>query len=169
MNLNSLSWDTDHYVATRSLTGSSASTYYSQIYIEEDLPSDYEISMDIWASNVADIQSGICISNAHPQTYSGTNQAMLVYQGQQKGLLYRVNGSLSRWDNTPAIARETWFTFTLRVQGTSVIAIITDTNNDEVYSTTQTLSSISSWHKWNIQLGNKAHYLHWKNFKIKAL
>ena len=169
LNLNSLSWSTDHYVAYRSLGSSPTSTYYSQIYTDDELPSNYEISMNIWASNVQEIQSGICISNTHPQTYSGTNQAMLVYQGKQKGLMYRVNGSLTRYDNTPSISREAWYHFKMTVQGTSVTAVITDSNNNSVYSVTKTLSNISSWKKWNIQLGNNSHTIHWKNLKIKAL
>lgn len=169
VNLNSLTWSTDHYVAYRSLTGSSSSTYYSQIYIDETLPSNYEISMDIWASNVQEIQSGICISDTHPQTYSGTNQAMIVYQGTAKGLMYRVNGSLTRYDNTPGISREAWYHFKMTVQGTSVTAVITDSNNSSVYSVTQTLGNIQSWKKWNIQLGNSSHTIHWKNLKVKPL
>ena len=169
VNLNSLTHSTDYYSAYRSLGSSPGSTYYSQIYVDETLPTNYEISLDIWASNVTEIQSGICISDSHPQTYTGTNQGLLVYQGSAKGLLYRNNGSLTRYDNTPGISREAWYHFSMKVNGTSVTAVIKDSNNSSVYSVTQTLGNIQSWKKWNIQLGNNAHTIRWRNLKIKPL
>lgn len=104
-NLNSHTFSTDKYIAQRTTGTSPGSTYYSPIYPSDTLPTDYEISVDIFShTKETDKQFGLCVSDEYTQTYSGTNQCFFYANYNRTTLGYRVNGSLRfKWSFTPLI------------------------------------------------------------------
>ena len=167
-NLNSHTFSTDKYIAERTM-GASSSTYYSPIYPSDTLPTNYEISVDMLAiAKEQDKQFGLCVSDQYTQTYSGTNQCFLYGNTNRMALGYRVNGSLTNYGESSSYNTNTWYTFKITVNGTSVTTQILN-NGNVVQSWNGTLSNIQSWKKIMIITGGEANTVYWKNLKIKAL
>lgn len=168
-NVSSLTFNSDHYEVVTTTTNSS-SNYYAPIYIADmaDLPGNYEISLDYKLTTTSARQGGFNISDAHITTYSGTNELLVGGSDARTGAYYRVNGSVTHYNNQTALPRNTYVSLYLKVEGTT--ATFSVKNGDTVlYSNTQTLSNISNWKKFNIIFGGVAQTGHFKNLKIKQL
>lgn len=111
----------------------------------------------------------LTVGTNHPSTYSGTTECGVVSTMSRKGLFVRNNGSATFHTSTTGIAKDTWHTYYLKVQGTSVTAKIYDNGGSEVYTNTQTISNIQSMKKWNFIVGANSQTVQWKNLKIKPL
>ena len=171
-NLNSFTFDTDHYIANRTLGTSPASTYYSPVYIDGlTLPTDYEITVDLLMTvHDTSVQNGFNISNTVLETYSNANEASIYKIGNSQGLYYRVNGSLTRYDVGTVISANVWHRFYMKVEGTTVVAKITNLSSSTVtLDKTQTLSNIQSWKKFNLSVGGQSSAMWFKNLKVKPL
>ena len=169
-NLNSLTFSTDHYEAYRSLGTSPSSTYYSPIYVDETLPSDFEMSVMYKAStNMNREQTEFIIAQNHPQTYSGTTELGIIVTDARRGLFHRVNGSATWYTESSTLSNNTWYTFYLKIEGTTVTAKILDSSDNTVYTSTQTISNAQNYKKWSIINGGNSRTLHFKNLKIKTL
>ena len=168
-NLNSLTFSTDHYEAYRSLGTSPSSTFYSPIYIDETLPTDFEMSVMYKASNINREQTEFIISSTHPTTNSGATELGVIVSDARRGLFHRLNGSLTWYTEPITLSNNTWYTFYLKVEGTSVTAKIIDSNDDIVYNSTQTISQLQNYKKWSIINGGNKRTLQFKNLKIKQL
>lgn len=167
-NLNSHTFSTDKYLAERTL-GSSANTYYSLIYPSTTLPTDYEISVDMLAlTKEQDKQFGLCISNTYTETYTGTNQCFLYANSNRMALGYRVSGSLTNYGESSSYNTNTWYTFKIKVIGTTVTVQILN-GDTVVQSWNGTLSNIQSWKKIMLITGGQSNTIYWKNLKIKPL
>lgn len=170
-NLNSHTFSTDHYVAERTLSASASATYYSLVHETYNLPTDFEASVDLLVTNksTSDHQFGLCISPDYPETYSGTNQCFLYSNRNRFALGYRINGSLSNYGAYNSdFSTNTWYTFYIKVQGTTVTTTIKQGSNT-IQSYTGTHSNIQSWKKLMLVIGGNSNNMHWKNLKIKAL
>lgn len=167
-NLNSFTYVTDHYEANRTL-GTAESTYYSPIYVDETLPSDFEISIQFKSDSNYSDQVMLTVGTNHPITYSGTTECGILSTSQRKGLFVRNNGTGTFHTTNTGVAKDNWWTYYLKVESTSVTAKIIDSSNNEVYSQTQTISNIQSMKKWNFIVGAHSQTVQWKNLKIKAL
>ena len=168
-NLNSLTFSTDHYEAYRSLGASPSRTYYSPIYIDETLPTDFEMSVMYKASNINREQTEFIISSTHPTTNSGATELGIIVSDARRGLFYRLNGSLTWYTEANTLSNNTWYTFYLKVEGTTVTGKILDENNNTVYTSTQTISNAQNYKKWSIINGAYSRTLSFKNLKIKQL
>ena len=168
-NLNSLTFSTDHYEAYRSLGTSPSSTYYSPIYADDTLPSNFEMSVMYKASNMNREQTEFIISSTHPTTNSGATELGVIVSDARRGLFYRLNGSLTWYTEANTLSNNTWYTFYLKVEGTTVTGKILDENNNTVYTSTQTISAVQNYKKWSIINGANSRTLHWKELKIKTL
>lgn len=168
-NLNSLTFSTDHYEAYRSLGTSPSSTFYSPIYIDETLPTDFEMSVMYKASNINREQTEFIISSTHPTTYSGATELGIVVTDSRRGLFHRQSGSATWYTEGSTLSNNTWYTFYLKVEGTSVTAKILDSSDNTVYTSTQTISNAQNYKKWSIINGGNSRTLHWKELKIKTL
>ena len=170
VNLNSLSFVSDHYEAYRSLGTSPASTYYSPVYIDETLPTNFEISVMYKAStNMNREQTELIISSTHPTTNSGTTELGIIVSDARRGLFHRVNGSATWYTESSTLSNNTWYTFYLKVEGTSVTAKILDDSDNTIYTSTQTISAIQNYKKWSMINGANSRTLSFKNLKIKQL
>ena len=172
VNLNSLTWDTDHYVVVRTL-GTYSSNYYSPIHVStvEELSTNYELSCDIKFLDIqGELQTGIEIASNHPQTYINGNECILFQGLSKKGLLLKVNGNNTDYRTNGNLSANKYYKFIIQVNGINVTANIIDITDDStVYTTTQTISQLSTWKKWNIIVGGIAQTIHFKNLKIKEL
>ena len=169
-NLNSLTFSTDHYEAYRSLGTSPSSTYYSPIYVDDTLPSNFEMSVMYKAStNMNKEQTEFIISSTHPTTYSGATELGIVVSDSRRGLFHRVSGSATWYTESSTLSNNTWYTFYLKVEGTTVTAKILDSSDNTVYTSTQTISAVQNYKKWSIINGGNSRTLHWKELKIKTL
>lgn len=168
-NLNSHTFSTDKYIAQRTTGSSPASTYYSPIYPSDTLPTNYEVSVDILTPiKETDKQFGLCISDEYTQTYTSANQCFLYANINRTALGYRVNGSLTNYGESSSYNANTWYTFKITVNGTSVSSQIL--NGDAVVqSWNGRLFNIQSWKKIMIITGGEANNIYWKNLQIKAL
>ena len=167
-NLNSHTFSTDKYIAERTL-GSSANTYYSLIYPSTTLPTDYEISVDMLAlTKEQDKQFGLCVSDTYTETYTGTNQCFLYANSNRMALGYRVSGSLTNYGESSSYNINTWYTFKIKVSGTTVTVQILN-GSTVVQSWNGTLSNIQSWKKIMLITGGQSNTIYWKNLKIKPL
>ena len=168
-NVSSLTHNSDHYEAVTTTTNGSTN-YYAPIYVTDmaDLPSEYEISLDYKITTTGDHQGGFNISDNHITTYSGTNELLVGGSTARTGAYYRVNGSVTHYNNQTGLPRNTWITLYLKVQGTSATFTVKN-GSTTLYSNTQTLSAISNWKKFNIVFGGVAQTGHFKNLKIKPL
>lgn len=170
-NLNSHTFSTDHYVAERTLSASASATYYSLVHETYNLPTDFEASVDLLVTNksTSDHQFGLCISPDYPETYSGTNQCFLYSNRNRFALGYRINGSLSNYGAYNSdFSTNTWYTFYIKVQGTTVTTTIKQGSNT-IQSYTGTHSNIQSWKKLMLVIGGNSNNMYWKNLKVKAL
>ena len=170
-NLNSHTFSTDHYVAERTLSASASATYYSLVHETYNLPTDFEASVDLLVTDksTSDHQFGLCISPDYPETYSGTNQCFLYSNRNRFALGYRINGSLSNYGTYNSdFSTNTWYTFYIKVQGTTVTTTIKQGSNT-IQSYTGTHSNIQSWKKLMLVIGGNSNNMYWKNLKIKAL
>lgn len=169
--VTSFTHSVDHYEAVKSVPVTSGANYYSPVYIDETLPTNFEISVDLNISGISNyIQTGLCVSDAHITTYQGVNECSVLKNSNTCGLFYRVSGSLTNYSENTNLARDTWYKYLLKVEGTSVTAkIIRISDNTVMYNQTKTLSNIQSWKKWNLLLGYDKQTLSFKNLKIKAL
>lgn len=169
--VTSFTHSVDHYEAVKSVTVQSGANYYSPVYIDETLPTNFEISVDLNISGISNyIQTGLCVSDAHITTYQGVNECSVLKNTAECGLFYRVSGSLTKYAENTNLARDTWYKYLLKVEGTSVTAkIIRISDNTVMYNQTKTLSNIQSWKKWNLLMGYDKQTLSFKNLKIKAL
>lgn len=168
-NLNSLTFSTDHYEAYRSLGTSPSSTFYSPIYIDETLPTDFEMSVMYKASNMNREQTEFIISSTHPTTYSGATELGIVVTDSRRGLFHRVSGSATWYTESSTLSNNTWYTFYLKVEGTTVTGKILDSSDNTVYTSTQTINNAQNYKKWSIINGGNSRTLHWKELKIKTL
>lgn len=168
-NLNSFTHSIDHYEAIRTQTSGDTSKYYSPIYIDETLPSDFEMSIDILCSSVNDGQTMITCSSSHPTTYSGASECGVLSTGVRYGLFKRVNGTFTGYATSGMLSDNTWYKFIVKKQGVSVTGKILNSGGTELHSSTQTISEVSNYTKWNIVCGNGANTIKWKNLKIKPL
>ena len=170
VNLNSLTFSTDHYEAYRSLGTSPSSTFYSPIFIDDNLPSNFEISVMYKAStNMNREQTELIISSTHPTTNSGTTELGIIVSDARRGLFHRVNGSATWYTESSTLSNNTWYTFYLKVEGTSVTAKILDDSDNTIYTSTQTISAIQNYKKWSMINGGNSRTLSFKNLKIKQL
>ena len=169
INLNSLTHNPDgYYEAYRSLNESPVNTYYSLIYIDEDLPSDYEISVDYNVSRIdSSIQYEIQISNIRNNTYQGASAYGLLHT-YRASWYERINGAISGLDTQQIISTNAWFTFKVAKKGSIMTTTIMDAEGNVLYNKEGTISQIS-FKKWNIVLGGNSTTLKWKNLKIKPL
>lgn len=167
-NLTSLTHSTDHYEAVRTITGD-ATNYYSPIYIDESLPSDYEISVDVNCTNVADGQTMLTVSPNHPSTYSGASEIGIVSTSVRYGLFKRISGAFTSYATSGSLSNNAWYKFIVKVEGTSVTGKILNSQGTEIHSSTQTISEVTGYNKWNIVCGYLANTLKFKNLKIKPL
>lgn len=169
-NLNSLTHSTDHYEAYRSIgVESPTSTYYSPIYVDETLPTDFEMSIEFNSNGAYAEQIMLTIGTNHPQSNTGTTELGLLCSSVRRGLFHRVNGSATWYTENKTLSANKWFKYYLKVEGTSVIGKIYDSDNNLLYTTTQTISVAQNYKKWNLIIGGASQTLKWKNLKIKAL
>lgn len=169
--LTGLTFDTDHYIASRN-SSTSSTGYYSPIYIDGvTLPTNFEASIDLKLTSKtgSDWQYGICASDIYTTTYSGTNQCFNYHNYNRCALGYRVNGSLTNYGQVSSVSIDTWYKFIIKVEGTSVTSKILKTDDTVVYTTTQTLSNIQSWKKVMLIIGGGATGMQMKNYKVKPL
>lgn len=167
-NLDSFTHNTDHYEAVRP-SGLSDDKYYSPIYADDTLPTNYEIRVDFkWNTSNA-YQTMISIASSHPQTYQSTTEFGLISVIPRDCLFERNNGSANFASSTKAIGLNEWYTFILQVQGTSVFGKIVDSNDNVLYNQTRVYSMAQNHKKWSIICGQQGHTLEWKNLKIKPL
>ena len=166
-NLNSFTYVTDHYEANRTL-GTAVSTYYSPIYVDDTLPTDFEISVDIRITTLRQI--GISIASNHPQTYQGTTEYGILITDRRETIFSRLNGSGTfKNDNNLNLSANTYYTFKVKVEGTTLTGTITDSNNVVKYSNSMEVSFAQSHKKWNIIVAENVNTLSFKNLRIKAL
>ena len=164
--LSSLTHSTDHYEAVRTST----SNFYSPIYVDETLPTDFEISVEVNGTFTGSShQEMLTFGTNHPITYSGTSEIGIVSSGARYGLFKRINGSFTAYTTTASISRNTWYKFIVKCVGSSVTAIILDSNDNVLHNNTQTINEAQSYKKWNLIVGDISYTLKWKNLKIKAL
>ena len=166
-NLNSLTFVTDHYEAYRSLGVSPTSTFYSPIYAEDNLPSNFEISVDVNTTSI--LQDMLTIGNNHPSTYTGATECGIVSTSIRYGLFKRLSGTGTFYTTSGRLSANTWYKFIVQVNGTSVTGKVLNNQGTELHSATETISDVQSWKKWNIIPADASHTLKWKNLKIKAL
>ena len=164
--LSSLTHSTDHYEAVRTST----SNYYSPIYVDETLPTDFEIAVDVNGTFTNNNHQDMLTFGAnHPTTYSGTSEIGVVSTGARYGLFKRINGTFTAYTTSGSLQSNTWYKFVVRCVGTTVTATILDNNNNVLHNNTQTINEAQSYKKWNLIVGEGAYTLKWKNLKIKAL
>ena len=168
-NLNSLTFSSDHYEAYRSIGTSPSSTFYSPVYIDDTLPSDFELSVMYNSSKMNTEQIEFIIASTHPTTYSGATELGIIVTDARRGLFHRLNGSLTWYTEASTLSNNTWYTFYLQVEGTTVTAKILDSEGDTVYTSTQTISNAQNYKKWSIINGGTSRTLSFKNLKIKSL
>ena len=168
-NLNSLTFSSDHYEAYRSIGTSPSSTFYSPIYADDTLPSDFELSVMYNSSKMNTEQIEFIIAPNHPTTYSGATELGLLISNVRRGLFHRQSGSATWYTESSTLSNNVWYTFYLKVEGTSVTAKILDSNDDIVYNSTQTISQLQNYKKWSIINGGTSRTLSFKNLKIKQL
>ena len=168
-NLSSLTFSTDHYEAYRSIGASDTSKYYSPIYADDTLPSDFEMTVMCKSNIMNEDQQGFTIASNHPQTYSGATELGIIWNSGRRGLFHRVNGSSTWYTDSGNLSNNTWYKFILKVDGTSVTATIKDSSDNTVYTSTQTISSAQSYKKWNLTVGGYSKTLSFKDLKIKPL
>ena len=166
INISSHTFVTDHYEAVRP-NGYGNDNYYSPIYADDTLPSNFELRVDINTSSIN--QEQLVIAPNHPVTYTGTTESGIVSTGARYGLFKRLNGSATFYTTSGSLSANTWYTFIIQVEGTSVTGKILNNQGTEIHSSTQTISEVQSMKKWNIIFGGAGHTLKWKNLKIKAL
>lgn len=165
----SLTFDTDHYIAVSSTT-SSASNYIALIE-PTNMPtlSNFSIECDIKLISGTG-QGGLNYIDGITTVSASQKAVELIsaYNNNIKGLVIRnpnfnggnrVNGALST---------NTWYTFKLQFNGTSITAIISQ-NGSDVYSRTVTDSVVSSLAHICIYQADASNTIHFKNLKIKAL
>jgi len=134
------------------------------------LPTNFEATVDIKLSSKsgADWQYGLCVSDTYTTTYTGTNQCFNYHNYNRCALGCRVNGSLSNYGAVNSVGTEEWYTFSIKVEGTSVTSKMMN-GSTVVYTTTQTLSNIQSWKKIMLIIGGTATQIQMKNYKVKPL
>ena len=168
-NLNSLTHSTDHYEAYRSI-GTDNARYYSPIYVDDTLPTNYEISVDLKSNASGGYQNAISIASSHLGTYQNATEFGVLSTDARDSIYSRVNGTGSFPSNSKVLSNNTWYNYKVKVDGTSVTATITDMNNVVKYTNTQTISIAQNHKKWSIICGSNSIYtLNWKNLKIKPL
>ena len=170
-NLNSHTFNTDHYIAERTLSASQSTTYYSLVHETYDLPTDFEASVDllVTSQSTTEHQFGLCIAPNYPETYSGTNQCLLYTNLNRFALGYRTNGSLSNYGAyNSGFNINTWYTFNIKVEGTTVTTSVKQ-GSTTIQSYTGTFSNIQSWKKLMLVIGGNSNNMYWKNLKVKSL
>ncbi len=166
-NLNSFAYVTDHYEANRTL-GTAVSTFYSPIYVDDTLPADFEISVDISCSNI--VQYGISIASNHPQTYQNTTEFGILANARRETIFSRLNGSGTfKNDYNYNLSTNDYYTFKIKVEGTTLTGTITDSNNVVKYTNSMEVSYAQSHKKWSIIVGENENTVSFKNLRIKAL
>ena len=168
-NLNTFTFNSEHYEAYRSVGTSLTSTFYSPIYADDTLPSDFEMSVMYKASNMNSELIEFIIASTHPTTYNGATELGLVVTDARRGLFHRVSGSATWYTESSTLSNDAWYTFYLKVEGTTVTGTILDSNDDIVYTSTQTISAVQNYKKWSIINGGNSRTLFFKNLKIKPL
>ena len=158
---------TDRYRAIR-MVGNNQVQYYSLIYQNFSLPTNYEISIDILPPTGSNKESGLCIADDYVTTYINANQCFLYTSNNRIALGYRVNGNLTNYGATSQFNTDIWYTFTIKVEGTTVTSKVLN-GNTVIHSWTGTLNNIQSWKKAMIVTGGDPNEMQWRNLKIKPL
>ena len=168
LNADSFTHTTDCYSLVRALGESSASKYYTPVYLTDfTLPSDYEISVDISTDTIS--QEMLNIVSSPVQTYQGVSEFGVLSTAVRYGLFKRVSGTGTFYTTNGSLNANEFYTFKVRVNGTSVTGTITDSNGVQKHTNTQSISQASDFHKFTIVNGGKAHTVKFKNVKVKPL
>lgn len=163
-----LTHDTDHYVVT-----SSSEPAMSIALPSVTSPIQFEADINA-VTRVTNHNIGIMISNMNSRNVpgTGTNQgnAYEVFSySSSKGFAKITNGTWSSVNRPSGVlSKNTWYHYTISIDGTSVTATIT-TGNSTVYSYTYTGSFSLTTLYPIIYLTAGSMEVHFKNLKVKPL